>query len=961
MIKKVLLLAFAVVFSVTAAEAQSTTITGTVIDAQSGETLPGANVYIQELATGTATNIEGEYEIRDVAFDTYSFRVTYVGYRTLIREIEVNQTGQTINFELEQDLQNLGEVVVSGIAGETSRSISQISVSKVNAEDLQKTKNYSTISELLTAKAAGVTILPASGNPGGGVRFNIRSGGSLGGDGQPVIYVDGTRISNSEVVGFGVGGQGIGVLSDLNPNDIASVEILKGPAAAALYGTRGSNGVVLIETKNGKGIQGRGVNVGFSSTYGLNTKQESYEKIKILSFEEADNTIDSNPYYDNTVSVSGGTEYIRYFTSLNQRYEAGLGPQNTQDRQSFRGNFQAFPNDNINVQVNTSYTLNEIKRPQNDNNIFGYLGNLILAPGGSTFSFTPRPAIEAIEDNNNFKRFVGSLSATWTPIENLNISGSIGYDNSILRQTQFFSPDFEYSGIINGQRSIFNRDNEQITYDASVSYFYTPVKKLQITSVIGTQVFNRRNNTSNVVRNDFPSSRLKDLAAGAQFISAGEGNFHARDVGLFTQHDLNYDDTYFVSLGGRLDYASAIGSRAPQIFYPQARVALRLDQFDFLPEAFDLFKIRAAYGETGELPALLDGVDLLFGAATYAVGTGAVIEEIGNPEIKPERVKELEVGLDIDFLDNYSTQVTYYQQNSEDAIIGFRQAPSTGLTFDNPPLNVGGVKGQGVEFGFNGTPIISEDYQLDFNITASYQTNEVENLGGAQPIFDGFDVNVIRPGLPRAAFYVPEVDGALRNDDGSIALSPSGAPIPNVSAERQYQGQPYPEYNGSASVTFRFLKNFELYQLWDWATGLSVFNSTETFTIMFANNTEYDAAAEAFDNAEPGTQEFRAAADRLANLNPDYNDNFIEDADYVKLRELSLSYNFSNLLARTGLGDTIRNMRLSVAGRNLFTVTSYGGIDPELNFTGARSLSRGQDFLTLQVPRTFYGTLSIEF
>lgn len=961
MLRKLLTLTFAFLLSAGMAFAQSSTITGTVVDAQSGEPLAGANVFIQGLSTGAATNANGVFEIDDVPYGTYTFRTTFVGYRTVNREVEVDAAEQTVNFELQPDLQNLDQVVVSGIAGETSRAVSQIAVSKVNAEQLQEANTYSSVSELLTGKAAGVNIQPASGNPGGGVRFNIRSGGSLGGDGQPVIYIDGTRINNAEVEGFGVGGQGIGVLSDLNPNDIASVEILKGPAAAALYGSRGSNGVVLIETKSGKGIQGGDVNVDFRSSYGLNTKQESYEQIDILSAEEADSVIDSNPFYDNTISVSGGTEYVRYFTSLNQRYAEGLGPQNKQDRQSFRGNFEAYPNDQLTVRANTSFTMNEIQRPQNDNNIFGWLGNLILAPGGNTYVFTPRPAIEAIEDKNDFKRFVGSVSATWTPIENLNFNGSIGYDNSNLRQTQFYSPNFGYAGIINGERAIYNRDNEQITYDANISYLYTPVEDLQITSIVGTQIFNRRNNTSFISKNDFASSSIKNVGSGALFISGDESNFHARDAGLFTQHDLNFDDTFFVSLGGRLDYASAIGDEAPQIFYPQARVAVRLDQFDFLPETFDLFKVRAAYGETGALPALLDGVNLLYGASAYANGRGAVISEVGNPEIVPERVKELEVGLDIDFLNNYGAQITYYNQNSTDAIIDFEQAPSTGLTFDDPPLNVGGVRGQGVEFGFNGTPILTENTQLDFNITASYQTNEVEDLGGAQPIFDGFDVNVIKVGLPRSAFYVNTVDGALRDDQGNIVTTGSGAPVPNVSAERQFLGQPYPEYNGSFSMTFRFLKNFELYQLWDWATGLSVYDNTEIFTILFANNSEYTALQEAFSNASPGTAEYRSAADALANSNPNYDGNFIEDADYVKLRELSLSYDFSSVLANSGLGDTIRNLRLSVAGRNLLTFTEYDGIDPEVNFTGSRSLTRGADFLTLQVPRTFYGTINIGF
>ncbi|MEL7833996.1 carboxypeptidase-like regulatory domain-containing protein [Fodinibius sp. Rm-B-1B1-1] len=942
------------------AYAQST-ITGTVIDSETEESLPGANILIQELERGAATNASGEYEITNVEFGTYTFRVTFIGYRTVTREVEINNENQTVNFELQSDLQNLEEVVVSGIASETSRSVTQISVAKVNAEELQVSNSYTGISELLQGKAAGVNISAASGNPGGGIRFQVRSGGGLGGDGQPIIYIDGTRVDNSEIEGFGVGGQGIGALSDLNPDDIASVEILKGPAAAALYGTSGSSGVVLIETKSGRGVSGGAVQVDFKSTYGINTKQQEYSEDEIYSAEEANETIESNPYYNNSITVSGGTETIRYLTGLTQRYEEGLGPKNTLDRQSFRGNFEAFPNDNFTVSANTSFTLNEISRPQADNNIFGYLGNLILAPGGTTYNFTAREAIDAIDDNNKTNRFVGSLSATWTPVENLDISGSFGYDGANLRQSQFFSPDFGYAGIINGERAIFMRENKNFTYDLNASYNYNIGEDVSITSIVGTQIFNRRLNTTFVQKDDFPSSAIRNVASGAVLIDADETFLHTREAGVFTQHDFSYDDTYYLSLGGRFDFASSVGDEAPTIFYPQARASVRLEQFDFLPESIDLFKVRAAYGETGQLPGIFDGTTLLFGAAAYGVGRGVIIEEVGNPDIEPERIKELSTGIDVDFLGSYGIGVTYYNQWARQSIIGFEESPSTGLTFDDPPFNVGGVDSWGVEVGLTGTPFRSRNYQFDFNLQWSYQENEVVDLGGAQPIFDGFDVNVIDEGLPKSAFYVLDVDGALRDDDGNIVLGSDGLPAVNLSEDRVFKGQPYPEQNGSLSLTFRFLRNFELYQNWDFATGLDVYNNTRIFMILFGNDVKYDEKVEAFSNASPGSDEYRRLADELANLNPNYDGNFIEDASYLKLRELSFSYNFNTLIQNSPLVNTIRNLRLSVSGRNLLTFTDYSGIDPEVNFTGARSLTRGADFLTLQTPRVFSATLNIGF
>lgn len=944
-----------------AAIAQTGSLTGTVTDASSGEELIGATVLVVQLDRGVPTDVNGDFTIDNIPVGSHEISVSFVGYRTLRQTIEIQQGTNDLDVELELDATGLDEVVVSGIASSTSRGISQVSVSKIDAETVTETNAFQSIDQLLTGKAAGVSVQPASGNPGGGIRFRVRSGTGLGGDGQPVIYVDGIRVDNSQVTGFGVGGQGIGVLSDLDPNQIASMEILKGPAAAALYGTSGSNGVVIIETKDGSGLSTDQVNVDFRSVYGINSKQKEYADNTIYSYEEANEVIDSNPFHENAVSVSGGSNTVRYFTSLGQRYEEGLGPANTMDRQSFRGNLEAYPNEKLTLSVSSGYSQNTINRPQNDNNIFGYLGNLVLAPGGNTYNFTPRDGIDAIFDETNTNRFVGSLSATFSPNDNFDISGSLGLDSGAMRQVQFYSPDFNYAGIQNGERAVYDRENKQYTYDLNASYRYNLSSDLAATSIVGTQIFELNRNTTTIVKNDFPSSAIRNVGAGGEFISGNETSLHTREAGVFTQHDFLYKDTYSVSLGGRFDYASSIGNDAPNIFYPQARASVRLEQFDFLPETVDLFKLRVAYGETGQLPGIYDGVDLLYGATAFAIGRGLTINEVGNPDIEPERIRELELGLDVDFLDFYAAEVTYYKQWAEDSIFDFDRAPSTGLTFDSPSFNVGGVEGHGVELGFRGTPIRTSNFELSFNALYSYQQNEVKDLGGAQPIFDGFDLNVIDEGLPKSGFYVLDVDGAARDENGDVILNSVGMPVPNVSEDRVLKGVPYPEHNGSLSLNMRLFKNFEIYSLIDWATGLNVYNNTKIFMIDFANDVQYDEILDAYSAAEQGSEEFNRLADELANLDTDYDGNFIEEADYLKIREVSVSYDFTDFLISTGLDSAVRNMKVSLSGRNLFTLTNYSGIDPEVNFTGARSRTQGADFLTLQTPRVVYATLNIGF
>lgn len=963
MLKKLLLTVVCFAFSAIPAFAQSGSISGTITDASTGEPLVGATVFIESLQRGAGTDLDGNYTISGVPSGTYTLTSNYIGYKKFEVSVEIGSGSLAFDIQLSPDLVGLEEVVVTGIASSTSRAISPVAISKVNAAELQEANTYTGVSELLGGKIAGLTVQPASGNPGGGVRFVVRSGGGLGGNGQPIIYIDGTRIDNSRIAGFGVGGQGIGTLSDLNPNDIASVDVLKGPAAAALYGTSGSNGVVLITTKSGQGA-GRPdgtVQVDYRSIYGMNTRQQDYSSDDLFSADEANEVIDSNPFYENSLSISGGNNKVRYFTSLGQRYEEGLGPDNSLDRQSFRGNFEAYPTEKLTVVANTSFTLNNLTRPQNDNNIFGWLGNLILAPNGNTYNFTAAEAIEGISDETTVNRFIGSLSATFSPIENLSLKGSIGYDGSNLRSTQIFSPDFSYSGVINGESAILNRENTQFTYDANATYKFDLNDDISVTSVVGTQIFNRKRFTTNVTTNDFATSAIKNIGAGGEFISANNTTLHVREAGVFTQHDFNINDTYYLSLGGRLDYASAVGADAPVIFYPQARGSVRLDQFDFAPDFFDLLKVRAAYGVTGQLPGIFDGVDVLWTAAAYGAGRGAVPDEIGNRDIEPEEVSEIEFGVDADFLGAYGIELTYYRQNAAESIIGFEESPSTGLTFDDPPLNVGGIEGYGLEVGFNGTPIRNKNFQIDFNVLYSFQKNEVTDLGGAQPIFDGFDVNVIQEGLPQAAFYVLDVDGAARDANGNVLLSGSGNPIPNATTERVHLGNPYPTHNGSVTLNVRFLQDFKFYTLVDWAADLYVYNNTRTFMAIFNNDVKEANLVTTFTTATPGSAEYNAAADGLANLNTSYDGNFIEPADYIKIREMSLSYNFNNIIQNTPLASSIRNLTLSVSARNVFTFTKYTGNDPEVNFAGSRSLTRGADFLTLPTPRVFYATLNLGF
>ncbi len=973
--------------------AQTGTLSGTITDAESGDPLPGANVLIVETASGAAADIDGNYTITGIPTGSYTVRVTFIGFKSSEQAYSLSSGSNTLDVALAPDYTGLEEVVVTGIASSTSKARAEVAVSRVDASKLQEQNSYQDISQLLNGKVAGVSVQPSSGNVGGGIRFVMRSSTGLNGSGQPVIYVDGVRVDNAQVTGGGlgvaVGGQGVGMLANLNPEDIESIDILKGPAGAALYGTSGSNGVVLITTKRGK-LAGGGVvpfNVNYKGVFGANQQFEEYTRETAGTPETANAFFRDGQIAKHSISLSGGSDDVRYFTSYEKSLEEGHINNNAQDRQSFRANFEAFPVSKVTVRANAGYTLNEIDRPQNDNNIFGYLGNTLLA--SSPFIFTDSTAIENLTNRSRITRFLASAEVEYQPIENLRLRASVGFDGTDMRADQTYPSNLSYSGRTNGERNIFNRRNEQYTYDFNARYSYNITPAIEATSIVGTQAFNRIWRISNATKQNFSTELITNLGAGADFITADEDFLHQREAGVFGQQELAFQNKIFLTLGVRRDFASTVGEQAPAIWYPKASLALRMDQMINLPRQVNFLKFRAAYGETGQLPGLLDGSFLRWAAEPSGYGAGAVLDFIGNVEIEPERIRELELGLESELFNNVGLELTYYKQWAKNSIIDFENAPSSGQTASDVPFNVGESQGWGIEASLTAAPIQTRNFGLDFGLIWNYAENEVQDLGGAQPIFSGFDTQVIKEGLPRDAFYTWS-SRATFNDDGTYA----GAELTTTDEDgdgepdRQFFGLPYPDHSGSFTANVRFLKNFNLSGLFDWSLGLSVYNNTFLFSRRFGAYLPRNIARVQIGQLEPcqaglcddndnvlpeyaditefsvGSPEYIEAAEVVAateftNSGVDLDGNWIEEADFIKLREISLRYDFTDLIRKAQFSNYVRSLSITLSARNLWMSTKYSGPEPEVNFTGARSSTRSSDFLTLPQPRVLYFTINV--
>jgi TonB-dependent SusC/RagA subfamily outer membrane receptor len=935
-------------------------IGGVVTDAATGENLPGANILVKGTTLGAASDLDGRFTFTYETETSFQIVVSYMGYKTKEQTLAPGDNVSNLSIALEEDVFRGETVVVTGIASRTSKDVAEVSVSRVQASELTVTNTYQDLSEMVNGKVSGVQVQSASGTVGGGFRFNMRSTGGLNGDEQPVVYVDGVRVDNQELILIDLGGQGMSTMADINPEDIESVEILKGPAGAASYGTNGSNGVVLITTKRGTMVPGKakGLSIDYKMVTGLNTPSYTFSKEdEYLSYKDLNDVFQDGIIQQNSLSLYGGTGLMKYYVSLDRRKEGGILPTNHMDRKTVRANVDVFPSDKFAMRMSTSYTMNEIQLPPNDNNIFGYLGNTFLTY--PAYYLTPLESIKAVQNTTENDRYIGSFEAEYNPIRNLQFKASIGLDEGDYRSMELFPANMYYLLFPAGEKVLYYRKNKQYTYNFNAQYTYSPLRDLTITSVLGSQVFDRYLHNFYEAKEEFATELVTNIDAGDVLTDNLEHSRNERQAGIFTEHNFNYKNQYFLTAMLRKDYASVVGIQAPSILYPGASFAIRMDQYDWFPKMFNLMKLRTAYGETGVLPTYLDGVALFWKAEQSGYGVGAVLDAIGNAKIEPERIKEVELGFESELWNKYAVELTYYKMNAVNSIVDFENAPSTGKTASEVPFNIGKSEGWGIESMIQARPVQTQNVKLDLSLINNYQKNKVIDLGGAQPIYDGSNaVNVIMEGLPKYGFYAEKVLGAQYDEDGYYW----GDAI--LSNDKVYIGNPVPEYSGSFKVQVELFKNLNVSVLTNWALNYWMYNNTKQFAIYFGDNHQRwrelqellglgDYEDLELTPLEVGSAAYKAAAEEHVRLHWFYNSNFIEEADYLKLDEVSISYSLNDLLSKVYHAPLVNDLVIGVSGRNLWTTTKYSGADPVLMSDGSRSLARGLDFLTLMHPTVY--------
>jgi TonB-dependent starch-binding outer membrane protein SusC len=931
-------------------------IRGTVIEAQSRVGIEGAQVTVTGTAVGTITNASGEFVLLRVPAGRVVVRAVRLGYSPLDRTITV-VAGQTdsLNFTLSRAVVNLAEVVVTGTGGAVEKRTLGNSLTSVNASEISKVAPIATFQEMLQGRAAGVNMVPAGGTIGSGGNIRIRGLTSVSQNGDPLIYIDGVRIDLS-INGPNTGGITPSRLTDLVPTDIERIEVVKGAAATTLYGTQAANGVIQIFTKRGATGVPRW---SFELSQGYERLDEGRMPGRLWTefqgptgykAHDPREIIENGRLQNYFGSVAGGVEALNYYFSGGySRDESSIAPENNWLRKvSGRANVNTVLSPKMSLAVNLSMVGSLLRIPDNDNALHGLYSQVVSGvpwTADSTRRWGERwgswDINRTIDNRQDVQRMVGGVQLDVRPTERWKNKFALGLDWIDEENTRYVPYGFKGSGIPLGSRSNQHRRLNDATVDFQ--------------SIVSSKLFGRvTSELSGGVQADFKND-IRGLADGRDFPAPGVTTVSSTAVrtaaetrteeingGVFVQEQLGFRDKLFVTAGLRVDGNSAFGSDFPLAPYPKASVAYNISQEGFWPtHLIPTMKLRVAFGTAGRSPAQFSA-DQTYIAISAESGQPAVTPgNVGDPNLGPEKSQELELGFDAGFWnDRVGAEVTYYNQRTLDALVQKQFPPSLGFV-NRQFTNIGEVRNHGLEMGIHGLLINRRDFEWNANLQLESQHNEVTDLGGSPPISAGNAVRIVE-GYPVLGIWTRGMkswDPVKRTHIATDTLI--------------YRGSAAPEWRGSLQTSIRFLRNWTVSAMGDFVTGMYEQNWAKGWSISKLTGDDYLALT----TRPRGTP--TPAADSLLNmvsvLGPGF---FVEQADFIKFREVSFSYQLPNTRYRF-LG---HDGSLRLALRNLWThAPHYGNPDPEVNTTGNNNFSRGSDFNTQPPARRFVLTFRTSY
>jgi TonB-dependent starch-binding outer membrane protein SusC len=994
-------------FDAPAPAQQSATITGTVTS-EGGSPLAYATVSLPSLNLSATTDAAGNYRLSipadRVAAGADTLVVERLGYATTRVPVTMRAGDQRVDIEVASSAVALDEIVVTGTVGNQQRRAQPAVVATINATDIVDKAPITGVTELLAGRTPGVSIVQASGTTGAASRINIRGQGSINLSNTPLVFIDGVRISAaSRDAAGGVGGQRIDGLSDLNPEDIASIEVVKGPAAATLYGADATAGVIQIITKRGQAgnrnfVQSLTTEYNYiepnftpSTNYYRCTANDvaAGSGVFLCQGRGAGDVVTDNPLERQDAFNSGDAKILRYtargggadfgyFVSIGTDDETGTLPNNTLERRSGRVNFNWNPHQKVIAEAGIGLTRGEVALPMGDQAGQGYL---IGAGFGS-----PR-TVRRLED--------GTITGGWLQAnESVESIGSIENTNETTRVTPTATIRYQPIPWFTNQLTVgaeFLRQTRNTFYPRNANGWYSVV---QNTGLVAREAFDGNQYTLHYVGNlngrfgtdDWIST---DLSFGSQYIYESDRNVSAsgtglitnaanavsqtsanrtgsetfgesKELGLFAQVMVGLHDRLFLKVAERVDRHSAFARDAETFFLPSLGVSWVASQEPFvqgfLPEAISTLKLRAAYGETGRAPSSTAALQT-YVASPYLTDLGLLVVggvrpgNPGNAELKPERGTELEAGFDLGlFRDRLGLELTYFDKTSKDLIVTSPLPPSAGFGSD-PAANIGELSNSGFELSARATLLDRRNVVWDVTAMMNTLKNELVHVENISPLNDR---RCFKPGMELAAFCV-----------NRIVDVDTTTGVVTVTDTAEFLGGQIPKREGSLGTTLSLFRDFRIYAQADGKWDFKIYNFGREFRERLngpnsnseravLTREELGLSAEEWYRLHPTSIRTESGATAgLTSADEDY----FEDGSYTRFRELSLTWMVpASLVERVGFA---RGTSITVGGRNLALWTDYTGYDPEV-LAVANDFFRA-DLFTVPQARRFFARLNLQF
>lgn len=1022
MFKKLLTLLVYALLSSASLYAQ-VSISGTVTDSETGEAVPGVNIFISELQRGAATDADGTYSISGVPAGTYTVRATFIGYDTFTGTIQVGNQDLEFDIVLESAVFGFDEVVVSGYAVTSKRELTG-SISSVKASEIEAVSSFQSAESILQGRAAGVTISTTSGSPGAAFNVTIRGNGSINAASQPLYIVDGVQIALDNQSGI----TSTTPLNAINPSDIESIEVLKDAAAAAIYGAQAAAGVVIITTKGGKkgvtrvnarverGVRSLARNVDYISSdeyveymgeaYALNSGVEpggdysAYEQIYLEYFrdsyfganpeDETGETLANTNWQDfifdegmtakYSLDVSGGNESTTYYISGGLEDTEGTAFNTDFKRYNVRTNIDHQINDKLltRVKLNVSKTTqngvcqdgNYINCPPSQAMFEAPMSFPYNADGTynplTRFGLQNNPAVQANEVTRVLEtnQFIGQMDLVYTVTDWLSVTGFGGIDYRNGQDEQYRSAIA--APVQNGWVSFGNRnvENAQARVVANAQYTFNDVHN--VSGLVGSE-YRRVFAENQYTRGDgFSVPLFSVLSATANPVSATGSNTEYRLASYFTNLKYNYDEKYFVNFTGRYDGHSRFGADNRWGFFPSLSVAWRISEEDFFDFGFiDDLKLRAGYGTTGNSAIGNFSALSLFGlSGTYQGQTGITPSQLANTNLTWEEAKELNVGLDYEFFEGrIFGSIDAYQKDNESLLFNRPLDSSSG--FGSITENIGAVRNEGVEVEINTANVSTLDFTWNTRFNVAFTRTEILELPDDNtPINETSIFESLVVGETISRIQVPRWAGVNPADGRPMWYDANGDITYNPTSDD------YVDYNdgvanavGGIGNTFSY-KGFSLdaflqFSFGQWAFAGTDYYFTRTPDFLMNLNTEV------LDRWRlPGDLTYYPRAIEGGN-------DYVEAANYRTTLGTQAIYNASYIrLKNVSLsydlpskfldGVGLRNVRLYASAINLVTWTAWPWYDPEVAFD-FNSIFSNYTYASYPTERQVYGGIEIGF